>query len=835
MWRSSPALTSATADRNVASSIVKAPAPADVAIERRRRQPLPEWSDSPPAGNAHWGVPWTRYLSALRRYKWSTLAIILAGTALGVAATRFLNPEYEVPATIWISTAEGTRRDERGPIRAEELLSSTAWVELFHSFAVVDAVVKKMSLFLAPADAGDSEVFAGFTVAQRFTPGRYTLTLDPPRWSYVLTSADEIEIERGAIGDSIGRSIGFLWAPTAASLGQRSTVTFDVVNPRDVSVALRDRLTPVLPERSNFLRVSLSGTDPGRTAAILNAWIEQFVSTAAELKKRNLVELTKVLDAQLGVAKDGLQRAENALETFRVRAITLPSEGGSAGGGTEVARDPVMENYFRQKTEHDNIRSDRQALENLVAQVQRGTLPPDALLSLPSTLDGAENLRVAVTELGAKQTQLVAARQLFTDEHQRVRDLRQAVEVLERQTIPRIAAGLVDQLRRREDDLGTRIQRASQDLRNVPSRTIDELRLRRELTSAENLYTTLQTRYEEARLAEASAVPDVSILDAAVPPQWPSKDRAPIIVFTAFLASLGAAAGLALLRDRTDQRFRYPEQAANELGLDIIGTVPPIKATVGAADPVEAAQLTEAFRSIRVRVQQAIDTAGPMLLTISSPGVGDGKSLVSSNLALSFADAGFRTVLIDGDIRRGELHSKFGVPSRPGLLDYLAGDASIKDALHGSSSRTLSIIPHGTKRERGPELLASEGMAHLIATLEAEYDAIIVDSPPLGANIDPFALGTTTGNMLLVLRSGETDRRVAETKVKTLEHFPIHVLGVVLNDFDLEGPYQQYPYLYGYGALVDDDWTPQRSTRTGQLARSVEAEPRRRSDPTADA
>jgi Mrp family chromosome partitioning ATPase len=174
------------------------------------------------------------------------------------------------------------------------------------------------------------------------------------------------------------------------------------------------------------------------------------------------------------------------------------------------------------------------------------------------------------------------------------------------------------------------------------------------------------------------------------------------------------------------------------------------------------------------------------------------------------------------------------VPSRPGLLDYLAGDASMKDALHGSNSRTLSIIPHGTKREHGPELLASEGMAHLIATLEAEYDAIIVDSPPLGANIDPFALGTTTGNMLLVLRSGETDRRVAETKVKTLEHFPIHVLGVVLNDFDLEGPYQQYPYLYGYGALVDEG-TPKRSARSGQITRFVEAEPLRRPDSTPDA
>ena len=809
---------------HVAGSIVKSSAPADAALERKGKVPFPAWNGSPRVADEDGGFPWARYIAALRRYKWSMLAIVIAGTALGVAATRLLEPVYEVQGTIWISAEEGPRREERGPIRAEELLNSTAWIELFSSFAVVDAVVRKMSLYLAPASEADAGAFAGFAVAERFAPGEYTLTLDEPPQHYLLRTADGLEIERGTIGDSVGREIGFLWAPTRETFGDRETIDFSVVNPRDVSVGLRDRLTAVLPERSNFLRVTLTGTDPARTAAILNTWIEEFVSTAADLKKRNLVELTKVLDEQLRSAEGNLRRAESALLGFRVRAITLPSEGSSLAGGAEPARDPVLENFFEQRAEYDNVRNDRQAFELLVAQVRRGALPPDALLSNPSIVDGNDDLRLAIGDLNAKQAQLRSARQMYTDEHVSVRELRQSVDALKEQTIPRLADASLDRLRRREEDLADRIQRASTELRNVPLRTIQEMRLRRDVTVAENLYTTLQNRYDEARLAEASAVPDVSVLDAAVAPQWPSKDRTPLFVMMAFLASLGVAVGIALLRDQTDQRFRYPEQAARELGLDIIGAVPPIKAANGPANPIEAAQVVEVFRSIRVHLQQSFDTAGPMLLTISSPGVGDGKSLVSARLALSFADAGLRTVLVDGDIRRGELHTRFGADSRPGLLDYLAGDASVKDVLHDSRHENLVIIPHGMKRERGPELLVSEGMAHLVSTLEAEFEVVLIDSPPLGANIDPFALGMTTGNMLLVLRSGETDRRVAEAKLRTLEHFPIRIVGAVLNDLDLKGPYQQYPYLYGYGSL-EEEWSPQRPARVGQMTPAVEPTP----------
>jgi capsular exopolysaccharide synthesis family protein len=189
------------------------------------------------------------------------------------------------------------------------------------------------------------------------------------------------------------------------------------------------------------------------------------------------------------------------------------------------------------------------------------------------------------------------------------------------------------------------------------------------------------------------------------------------------------------------------------------------------------------------------------MLTVSSPEPGDGKSLVSSNLALSFAEAGYRTLLIDGDIRRGELHRMFNTDRRPGLLDCLRGEATLEEIPRATTHNNLTLIPCGTRHHHGPELLGSAAMRDLMATLKARYNVIIVDSPPLGAGIDPFVLGTATGNIMLVLRSGETDRAMAEAKLKLLDRLPVRILGAVLNDVRTSDvQYKYYRYVYGYTA-----------------------------------
>ncbi|MGQ0714529.1 MAG: GumC family protein [Gemmatimonadaceae bacterium] len=764
--------------------------------------PPAAWGPAEPPDTGEEGLPWGRYIAAILRFKWLIAAIVILGGAAGATFTRFIAPVYTVSAKVWVASETPDR--DRGPIRAEELLTSGSWIELLRSGVVLDPVVRKRQLYLLPASAGDSLVFGSFAPTERMRSGIYELRVDRGGTEYMLVVGDENVVERGAIGDSIGRAVGFGWRPGQQLLPPGGVIRFAVVTPREASLTLAQRITAILPQGSNFLRLTLSGNDPQKTAATLNEWVDQFLATAAVLKKRELVEFTKILEEQLRYAERELRKSEIALEDFKISTITKPSEGTPVAGGSELTRDPVFESFFNQKLQFDDIRRDREALENIIAEARRGSITPEAFLSVPSILEGSQNLRTALSELNTKESQLRSAREFYTDEHHAVKDLVANIETLRTQTIPALATRLLDQLRRREGELDRRIASASREMREIPTRTIEEMRLQRQVGVADNLYTSLKSRYEEARLAEASAVPDVQLLDSAVAPQFPSNGMGMKLILMAVLAGFGIAIALAILLDHLDRRIRYPSQVTRELGLNIIGGVPSIrKVKRGKLDPEEASQVVEAFRTIRLGLSQAREPDGPLTVTITSPNAGDGKSFVSSNLALSFAEAGYRTLLVDGDIRRGQLHDMFGADRRPGLVDCLLGDARQEEIVRPSTHHNLTLIPCGARRRRGPELLSSESMNALMRAFRAQYDAIVVDSPPLSAGIDPFALGATTHNLVIVLRTGESDRKLAEAKLEVLDRLPVRILGAVLNDIGDAGAYRYYSYEYGYH--MDDE------------------------------
>jgi receptor protein-tyrosine kinase len=205
-------------------------------------------------------------------------------------------------------------------------------------------------------------------------------------------------------------------------------------------------------------------------------------------------------------------------------------------------------------------------------------------------------------------------------------------------------------------------------------------------------------------------------------------------------------------------------------------------------------------------VSQAKDT-GPLMLTVTSPSSGDGKSFVCSNLALSFVSAGYQTLLIDGDVRRGSLHQIFSLKAQPGLTDFLSGSAGLDDVLR-STDNGLTVIASGTRGDRAPELLASKRMIELMtSTLKDRFDVIIVDSAPLSAGIDPLVLATQTTNLLMVLRVGETDRKLADAKLRLVDRLPVRAIGAVLNAVNATGSYRYYAYNYSDEDKVSEPLT----------------------------
>ena len=752
--------------------------------------------EAPPPPLPEPGVQWGRYMAALQRYKWLIIAVTVLGTAASVLATRFLHPEYTATATIYIEP----KPDDGGPIRAEGLLQSYAWTELLTTGVVLDSVALKQMLFVSPNEPKDSAAFRGFGLADSFYTGEYLLRIGRTGENWTLFTGSKRPLESGAAGDSIGRKVGFRWKPEPRALGRDREIRFSVVTPRDASIALAAQLTSNMAQDGNFLRLALTGNDPRRLSRSLNAVIEQFVSVAADLKRRKLAILTETLEEQVQYAAEQLRDAEGQLESYRVRTITLPNESAPIAAGLEVTQSTVLTKYFQQKMDLDQIQQDRKALEDVLTRSTAGGLAMDAFQTIPAARN-ATDMNRALTELSTAEAELRALRYRYTDEHRPVRDLQDRINTLRTQTIPAYANALIQQLRAQESALQGQIGTQSRELQSIPTRTITEQRYFREMESAKALFLMPQTRYEEAKLALASAIPDVKVLDPAIAPTRPSSNSAPRIILMGFLASLALAGALAILLDQLDKRFRYPDQVTRELGLSILGAIPAIrKLRLGNQDPDEASQAVEAFRTIRLNLVHSYG-AGPIRLTISSPGPGEGKSLVCSNLALSFAEAGYKTLLVDGDIRRGELHRMFNVDRRPGLLDYLAGAAQVEEILRPTSHGGLTMLPCGTRRHHGPEMLGSGRMSELMAQLKSRFNVVIVDSPPLGAGIDPFVLGTATGHIVLVLRSGETDRQMAEEKLKLIDRLPIRLLGAILNDIDTSATaYKYYSYVYGYAA-----------------------------------
>ena len=775
-------------------------------------------SEWPPAASAGptWqepeGIPWARYLEAVKRHLPLIVGIVFVGSLAGYFASKRVKPVYEAQATVWIN-APATPQSA-GPITGPQLLPSTSLLVLLHSFAIVDPVVQRLRLNVSPKTPRDSVLFRDFESSEKLRSGSYVLQVDNLGGNYRLSTIEGMTIERGRVGDSIGRNVGFKWMPESRLLVGRSAVAFGVRSVRATSTALLASIRGSLPEGSQFfqgsqfLHITVEGSDANRTAATVNALAEEMVRTTGILKAQHLLEFKKTLQDQLAVAATSLRTAENELEQFRVQTITLPSGGRPSAAASPAPIDPVVSSFFEQKVALDEVRYERKTLERILADAKGGPINPQALLELPNILLTTPQLRSALEELASRQAALRTEQQFLTDASPRIKQLTETVRSLERETIPRIALGVLNALRAREPELEGRIAEESKELRTIPMRATEETRLARQVVATESLYNSLKARYEEVSLAEAQSAPDLSVLDVASPPAYPSSNDAWRIRLLALVASVLLALGVAVLHDRLDRRVLYPEHATKDLGLLIAGAVPKFEPKQRKSLQFQTmTQAVESFRTLRLAMRYDFPSDLPVVLAVSSPSAGDGKSLVASNLALAFASSGTRTLLIDGDVRRGGLHTTFEVPVAPGLVEYLASTAGLDDIVKASPAENLFLIPRGARQKRAPELLVSDLMTALILAMRRQFDVVIIDSPPLVAGIDAYALGAAAGSMLIVLRPGYTDRKLAAAKLDIVDRLPVRILGAVLNGVPSGGLYRYYGSDYNYAVTGADPMT----------------------------
>lgn len=743
------------------------------------------------------GLDWRRYVAALLRYKWLIIVLALLGAGAGTFVALGMAPMYHAEGRIWI---EEPPRGGRGVIEAGQPIESYGWVELLNTQAVLEGVVRDRRLNVAVAEPGDSAIIPHVTIGEGFESGAYALRTGRGGGEYALLDAAGETLGTAPVGEPI-EGAGFTVEAPRGALEPGRAYRFELQPTLAPARAIASNLSATPVRDGNFIVVTLAGEEPRATAATLQTILDEFVVTAAELKRARLVELTKIMEEQLGQARVSLNESEAALENYRAATITLPSQAGvPIAGGVEQVQDPVFTNFHTLRFELEQIERDKAAIRRALGGEAEAGL--GALEVVPSARETGE-LGIALQTLATRRAERRALLQQYTDEHPLVQDLTGEIASLESTTIPSLAEGVLARLDATENDLQQRIGAASTQIRQIPARAMEEQRLIRNRDIADRLYRDIQSSYEEARLAAVSSIPDVRQVDPVAVPGRPVQDERIRMFLVLLAAGLGLGMLLALLRDRMDPRLRYPNQV-RDMGLPILAAIPHIRSPRELGKFENAAELVEAFRNVRLNVSfENGGNGGPVTLTVTSPGSGDGKSFVCANLALAYAELGRRTVLIDGDTRRGALHRMFGLDRKPGLLDFLDGTATLGEVIRSTPYPSLDLIPAGTRLARGPELLSTGRLGDLLAELRGRYDTILVDSPPLGAGVDPLVLANATRNALIVLRTGVSDREMTETKLDNLERFPVRVLGAVVNDVEagkLYGGYEIYGYLPGYEA-----------------------------------
>jgi polysaccharide chain length determinant protein (PEP-CTERM system associated) len=477
---------------------------------------------------------------------------------------------------------------------------------------------------------------------------------------------------------------------------------------------------------ADMIRLEVTDRRPEEAARRAQAVTDAFLAFLLEGRRTQARATREFIEQQLGKVSQDLRAAEDALLRFKLAhgEVSLPEE-------TRVRLQKLAEleaQLVAAQTERRAAEAQRdRASEELR---RRDQVTPSTWVTSPlvQTLrQQLANLEIQLAGLLEKFTErhpeVVATRAQIAQTQRRLEEELRRSLLAQTYTVDPVYQGLVQQavsaevaaatLRAREEALRQAARRWSGELRGLPPRELALARLQRQQKVAETVYLMLAQKYHEARIAEASVVPDLRLVDRARPPERPVFPRRGL---TAALGALvGALAGVAAAfgADRLDFRFHRPDEAEQLLGLPLLAVVPRQKETDGKvplAQDSRRSTFAESFRTLRTGVLYSAPEGSLRSLLVTSPEPSDGKSTVAANLALALARSGRRVVLVDADLRRPTLVHALQPPQPFGLSDHLVGEVQLEDAVQPTHYPMLHFVPAGRTAPNPAELLGSDRM-----------------------------------------------------------------------------------------------------------------------------
>jgi succinoglycan biosynthesis transport protein ExoP len=349
--------------------------------------------------------------------------------------------------------------------------------------------------------------------------------------------------------------------------------------------------------------------------------------------------------------------------------------------------------------------------------------------------------------------------------------------------------------------------------------------LRREVANDRQLYHELLERASEAGFNSATQTSLVRVIEQARSPRSAIYPHRLGLVAAGLGIGTLLGLGLAFLKDSNRSVLRLPGESERLLGVEELGVIPSAmkdsllpqrghppaparsqpKALRTAHWGEEFSLVAEAYRNAMLSITLANSQSGGRVYIVSSPGAGEGKSTVTTNLGVALSKSNRRVLLVDGDLRRPSLHGILSVPNGLGLRNILRGEVNLSDSsvllyCKPTTFPNLSVIPAGGGRGPEADLLHTKRFRELVQRLLRDFDIILVDTPPMLHIPDARILAQNTNGAILVFRSGVTSREDAVSAGKVFQQDHVTILGTILNDFNPanEGRYGYYKSYYAY-------------------------------------
>lgn len=773
--------------------------------------------------------------SVVARNRWLIVTSMILAFLAALAYNELATPTYQAATILRLDEPKAGGAPEKLDLM---LAGGSSEVEtemaVLRSRSLAEAVVDSLGLqtrVLEPRRAGFTDLFEDAVVTESIASGVvYELVGTKGRRFEVLREGEAVAIAGVGMATDLG-DFRFTLTPRAA---EHERIRVAVRSRREAADALRSRTSIFRPDLDqNVLEIRYQDSDPRLAAAVPNALAASFLAHRKREQKGSARSTVEFLRVQIDTLSVQLAVAEENLREFRegTRVVNLRAEGETTIG--QIAQ---------LQGRRDGIQAERAALGDVLTNIggRSDPLEPSParrLFGTPALLQnqGASQMLSTLIELENERARLLERR---TPQDIDVRTLTARIQEIE-EDLHRMGASYHRGLSQEVASLDRSLGRENSQLRAIPAKEVEFVRLQRQTQLLQEIYTLLQTRLKEAEIAEAIEDSNVRVIDAALVPLGAVRPRKGVNFALAAFLGLLVGLGCALVREYMDRAVHSMDDVESLTGVPMLGLIPTFQATNGSkgriarmlpgrsrkklpagsdggAPPVPVRDdpsdsLAEAFRSLRTNISFSRADRSIRTMLLTSPTPGDGKTTNVVNLAAAFARQGHRVLVVDADMRRGELHRLFGVPRSPGLSNLLVlpegAHDPVRDVTIGQGTLRIDLLPAGRVPPDPPELLASPRFRWLLDRYEELYDVVLIDSPPLTMVTDAAVLASKVDAVFLVVRAGRTEESAVRFAMKQLRHVNAPLRGSILNDL---GPRDRYygsfgRYAYDYGSYGSDE------------------------------